>query len=89
MTASLSQSLCTSELRSCVVAVARVSVSLLALGDQPCSSGTGAYCKARFKLSEPVIHRLAVEVADGCERRVDPKWLWHGRHGLLSPDGRE
>jgi hypothetical protein len=76
----LSQVLFKDEHRSCVAAVARVVVLLVALNREPCSGNTGAYCRARAKLSEPVLHRLATEVADGCEREVDANWLWHGRH---------
>ena len=79
----LSQVLFKDEHRSCVAAVARVAVLLVALKRASCSGNTGAYCRARGKLPEPVIRRLAVEVADGCERRVDAKWLWHDRHVYL------
>jgi hypothetical protein len=34
-------------------------------------------------LPEPVIRRLTLGVADGCERRLDAKWLWHDRHVRL------
>ena len=79
----LSQVLFKGEQRSCVAAVARVVVLLIALERGPCSSNTGAYCRARGKLSEKVIHRLTVEVADGCERQVEAEWLWHGRQVYL------
>jgi putative transposase len=79
----LSQVLFKGEQRSCVAAVARVMVLLVALERGPCSGNTGAYCRARAKLSAPVLRRLATEVADGCERQVDPEWLWHGRHVYL------
>jgi hypothetical protein len=76
----LSQMLFKGEHRSCVAAVARVVTLLVALERGPCSSNTGAYCRARSKLSEVVLHRLTVDVAGGCERQVDDEWLWHGRH---------
>lgn len=79
----LSQVLFKGEQRSCVAAVARVVVLLIALERGPCSSNTGAYCRARGKLSEKVIHRLTVEVADGCEKQVEAEWLWHGRQVYL------
>ncbi|MCH8968350.1 MAG: IS4 family transposase [Planctomycetes bacterium] len=79
----LSQVLFKDEQRSCVAAVARVIVLLVALERGPCSSNTGAYCRARGKLSETVIRRLAVDLADGCERQLDPARLWHGRHVYL------
>lgn len=76
----LSQVLFKDEQRSCVAAVSRVIVLLVALERGPCSSNTGAYCRARAKLSEAAIHRLVTDVADGCERQVEERWLWHGRH---------
>jgi putative transposase len=78
----LSQVLFKDAQRSCVAAVARV-VVLVALEREPCSGNTGAYCRARAKLSEPVLRRLVNEVADGCEREVKAQWLWHGRHVYL------
>ncbi len=79
----LSQVLFKEEQRSCVAAVSRVVVLLVALGQQPPSANTGAYCRARAKLSERVLRRLTCELADGCERGVPQQWLWHGRHVKL------
>ncbi len=79
----LSQVLFKDEHRSCVAAVARVVVLLVALERGPCSSNTGAYCRARGKLSESVLRRLAVELADGCERQLHETQLWRGRHVKL------
>jgi hypothetical protein len=76
----LSQVLFKEEQRSCLAAVARVIVLLVALGKRPCSDDSGAYCRARAKLPAPIIRRLAVQVADGCEQRVPDEWLWKGRH---------
>lgn len=76
----LSQVLFKGEQRSCVAAVARVVVLLVAFGKKPCSNNTGAYCRARPKLSEKAIERLTCEVAHGCESQVRADWLWHGRH---------
>lgn len=75
----LSQVLFKDEQRSCLAAVSRVIVMLVALGREPCSDNTGAYCRARAKLPTPLIRRLATQVADGCERRVPRHWLWKGR----------
>ena len=80
----LSQVLFKAEQRSCLAAVARVAVLLVALDRGPCTSNSGAYCRARSKLPEQVIRRLTVEVADGCEKVVKDKWLWHGRHIQLA-----
>jgi hypothetical protein len=75
----LSQVLFKDEQRSCAAAVSRVVVLMIALG-RDISDNTGAYCRARAKLPEVVIRRLALDVADGCERAVAEHWLWHGRH---------
>ena len=48
----LSQVLFKGEHRSCMAAVARVVVLRVALERGPCSGNTGAYCRARAKLSE-------------------------------------
>ena len=79
----LSQALAKRELRSCMMAVSRVVVLLVALGREPCSKNTGAYCRARAKLPEVVIQRLALEIGAGCEKTIPHGWLWHGRHVLL------
>lgn len=79
----LSQVLHTEELRSCTAAVARVIVLLTALGRKPCSSDTGAYCRARAKLPEVVLKRLVLDTADRLEARVPGDWLWFGRHVKL------
>ena len=75
----LSQALFKQEQRSCLAAVARVVVLMLALG-KPISTNTGAYCRARAKLPVKVLERLTLEVADGAERAIAADWLWHGRH---------
>jgi len=79
----LSQVLFKNEQRSCVAAVARVVVLLVALERGPCSSNTGAYCRARGKLSQTVLRQLTTDSADGCERQLDQARLWHGRHVQL------
>jgi hypothetical protein len=76
----LSQVLHEAEQRSCVAAVARVVVLLVALGREPCSGNTGAYCRARAKLPESVIQRLTLGMAQNCEDAVKTPWLWRGRH---------
>jgi hypothetical protein len=81
--AMLSQTLAKGELRSCAMAVSRVIVLLVALGREPCSRNTGAYCRARARLPEVVLRRLAVEVGTRCEAALPGKWLWHGRHVVL------
>jgi hypothetical protein len=80
----LSQALHKGEQRSCLAAVSRVIVLLIALGREPCARNSGAYCKARAKLPEVVIERLATQLADGCEEKIPKAWLWKGRHVKLA-----
>ncbi len=79
----LSQVLFKEEHRSCVAAVARLAALLVALRRGPCSTNTGAYCRARGKLSEKVIRQITIHVGEGCEDKLDKRWLWHGRHVRL------
>lgn len=76
----LSQVLFKGEQRSCLAAVARVVVLWVALGNEPCSDNTGAYCRARAKLPLVVLQRLTLSVADGCEEKLPSRWLWKNRH---------
>jgi hypothetical protein len=71
------------EQRSCLAAVARVAVLWAALGKQVCASNSGAYCRARAKLTESVLERLARELANECERALPDEWRWCGRRVLL------
>jgi Transposase DDE domain len=79
----LSQTLFKQEQRSCAAAVARVIVLLASLGQKPCSDNTGAYCRARAKLSERVLRRLSCETAAGCEQSVPDDWRWMRRRVFL------
>jgi DDE family transposase len=79
----LSQVLNKGEHRSCLAAVSRVALLLVALGRKPCAKNSGAYCRARAKLPEAVIRRLAKESAVECERAVPKDWLVKGRRTLL------
>lgn len=79
----LSQVLHKEEQRSCLASVARVITLLVALGKKPCGEDSGAYCRARAKLSESVLERLSLETAGRCESQLPERWLWHGRHVKL------
>jgi hypothetical protein len=79
----LSQMLFKGEQRSCLAAVSRVVVLLVALGRQPPSDNTGVYCRARAKLPERVIRRLTVETAARLEEAIPASWLWRCRHVKL------
>lgn len=79
----LSQMLFKEEQRSCAAAVARVIALLTASGQQAPSPNTGAYCKARQKLTEGLLVRLVRQCAEGAEDRLPEEWLWHGRRVKL------
>jgi hypothetical protein len=79
----LSQVLFKGEQRSCLAAVSRVMVLLVALGRPPCAKNSGAYCRARAKMPTAVIRRLATGAADRAEGRIPREWLWRGRHVKL------
>jgi hypothetical protein len=69
--------------QSCVAAVARVIVLLVALNRPPCSAATGAYCKARAKLPEKFLRRLTYQVGTQLEDQAPSSWQWHNRRALL------
>ena len=66
--------------RSCDAAVGRLRTLCVYLSIHGPSPDTGAYCRARAKLSEAAMKRLSYEVADQLEAAVPKKWLWFGRH---------
>jgi hypothetical protein len=70
--------------KACVAAVARVLVLRVALGWPPCAAGTGAYGKARAKLTVPFLRRLTSETAQHVERAAPAEWCWKGRHVFLA-----
>jgi len=70
--------------KSCVAAVARIIVLRIAMGLPPCSSNTGAYCKARPKLSENFLRRLTYLVGSQLEDQAPAHWRWHNRRVLLA-----
>lgn len=79
----LSQMLFKQEQRSCVAAVARIAVLLIALEREPCAADTAAYCRARLKLKETVIEQLVLQVATKAEAALPEPWLWKKRHVKL------
>jgi putative transposase len=79
----LSQMLFKDEQRSCAAAVARIIALLTASGQPAPSPNTGAYCKARHKLTEGFLRRLVRHSAEQAEDRVPEEWLWHGRRVKL------
>lgn len=82
----LSQAMFTHTQRSCVAAVTRVAAFWLLWANKICSSNTGAYCRARAKISEAALQRLTRETAAGCEEQVPEHWRWKG-HVVRVVDG--
>lgn len=64
---------------SCRAAVAQVVAERVAAGEEPCSSATGAYCKARQRLPEELPWRLMRETGQALEAQAEADWQWHGR----------
>jgi hypothetical protein len=79
----LSQVLFKAEQRSCLAAVSRVAVFLVALGEKACSKNTGAYCRARARIPTAAIRQLAREAAADAEENLPEECLWQGRHVKL------
>ena len=75
----LSQVLFKAEHRSCLAAVSRVAVFLVALGQKACSKNTGAYCRARAKIPTAVIRQLTTEAAATAEKNVPAEFRWRRR----------
>jgi IS4 transposase len=68
---------------SCQAAVARVVNYYQLAGDEPPTSDTGDYCRARAKLSEAALHDLSSEVAGELEDAADERWLFKFMHAKL------
>ncbi len=64
---------------SCRAAVARFLAWRAACGLAPCSADTGAYCKARGRLPESVLARLARQTGKRPQDEAPAGWRWHGR----------
>jgi hypothetical protein len=74
---------CLSTSKSCAAAVARAMVLRISLGLEPCSEGTGAYCKARAKLPVALFRRLALQLGEELEQHAAEQWQWKGRRVVL------
>lgn len=72
-----------SESKSCVAAVARVLTWLTKLGRPLADAGTGAYCKARAKLTEVFLWFLTCDVGRRLEDQAPEAWRWRGKRVVL------
>lgn len=62
---------------SCRQAVARFLAWRTAQGLAPCSTDTGAYCKARGRLPEAVLARLTRITGRQAQERAPAAWRWN------------
>lgn len=79
--------------RSCNAAVEFIRSLCLSLGIRAPSPDSGAYCRARAKLTTDGIQHLTYLVADKLEKQAPGDWLWYGLHvkcadgsTLMAPD---
>lgn len=68
--------------QSCRAAVLRAVVAV-ALSRPLGPRDTGGYCRARAKLPQVVLQRLALQVGQRLEEQSLPSWRWHGRDVCL------
>src|SRR4051812_37158840 len=64
---------------SCQAALDRLIAWRAARGLPACSPDTGGYCKARKRLPESLLPRLARDPADRLGAGAPESWLFHGR----------
>ena len=64
---------------SCRAAVSRLLSHRISNGQSPCSSETGAYCRARKRLPEEFFAHMARGTGTALAKAADSKWLWKGR----------
>lgn len=68
----------------CRLVVARVMAWRVGHGQQACGASTGGYCKARGRLPEGLLSRLARETGRGLHDGVPDGWRWQGRRVLIA-----
>lgn len=79
----LSQMLRDGKQDACQSAVASVITHRQLLGRSVPTQDTGDYCRARAKLNEDALRKLASTVAGNCENAADESWLTKKRHVKL------
>jgi len=65
--------------RSCQKAVDEAAIKRLAAGLTPCSTHTGAYCRARRRLPLAMVRTLAGYVGQWVTAHAPAAWCWRGR----------
>jgi len=69
--------------QSCQAAVSQIIAHQISQGDEPSSSNTAAYCKARARLPEAMLSGMAKESGQELEEQAKSDWLWRGKHVKL------
>lgn len=69
--------------RSCQNIVNDAAIKRLTIGLPPCSTKTGAYCKARQRLPLEILSTLVRHTGNLIAAQAPPTWLWHGRRVRL------
>src|SRR4051794_15289186 len=69
---------------SCQAALDRLIAWRAARGLPACSADTGGYCKARQRLPEALLPRLARDTADRVGGHAPEGWQFHGRRVVLA-----
>ena len=64
---------------SCQRAVNEAATSRVIAGIEPCSTFTGAYCKARKRLPLELVSALVTETGKLIDQQVPDAWRWRGR----------
>ena len=72
-----------SEDHSCQETVFKVIAERIANGEEPCSSQTGGYCRARERLPEGLINRTMKEVGMRVHEEAKEVWKWKGKNVIL------
>jgi hypothetical protein len=72
--------------RSCQKAVDEAAIKRLAAGLAPCSTHTGAYCRARMRLPVEMVDTLARYVGQWVSAHAPAAWHWRG-HPVRLVDG--
>jgi hypothetical protein len=65
--------------RSCQRAVNDAATSRVIAGLKPCSTFTGAYCKARQRLPLEMVRALVTDTGKLIDQKVPDAWRWRGR----------
>lgn len=67
----ISQAFFKAEMRSCKAAVIRVAAIWATLGKTVCGTNTGAYCRARAKITWEVVRDICCKIAESAESKFD------------------